>query len=183
MTEQTLSPEAVYEEADGCGLPYPTAERPYFVTEDPLLIKVVDEAACIPSRAHPSDSGLDLTPIAVRKQLRSDTWLLGTGIAVKPPLGYYVDMVGRSSISKTDVFVSNAYGVIDEQYRGELMIAVTVKPGTDLASFDIESLVNGKPLVQMILRPLIVSEVAVVDELDVTERGDGGFGHTDEKRA
>ena len=92
-------------------------------------------------------------------------------------------MVGRSSISKTDIFVANAFGVIDEPYRGELMIAVTPKAGVDLESFDPESLITGKPLVQMVLRPLVVSDVAVVGSLDATERGAGGFGSTDDKPA
>lgn len=165
------------------GVRVPTPAHPCFTTAEPLSVQLLEEGAVVPTRAHASDTGLDITPIAVRKQLTADTWLLGTGIAIKPPVGFYIDMVGRSSISKTDVIVSNAFGVIDEQYRGELMIAVTVKPGTDLASFNVESLINGKPLVQMILRPLFVSDVQVVSELDATERGDGSFGHTDEKSA
>lgn len=160
----------------------PSVAQPYYMTAQPLSVKLLDvDAAVIPFRAHASDTGLDITPIAVRKQLRADTWLLGTGIAVKPPLGFYIDMVGRSSISKTDVTLANSVGIIDEQYRGELMMAVTVKAGVDLTTFDPQSLITGKPLGQLILRPLIVSEVLIVDELDETERGEGGFGHTDTK--
>lgn len=159
-----------------------TQATPYIKVHEPLLVQVLEFGAVVPTRAHESDTGLDVTPIALRKQLRNDTWLLGTGLAVKPPTGLYIDMVGRSSISKTDVMISNAFGVIDEQYRGELMIAVTLKPGTDPSTFDPTALITGKPLAQLVLRPLLVADVQVTDELDATERGAGGFGHTDTKR-
>lgn len=163
------------------GVRVPTSERPFFTTAEPLSVQLLEASAVVPTRAHASDTGLDVTPIAVRKQLRAGTWLLGTGIAVKPPMGFYLDMVGRSSISKTDVQLANGFGVIDEQYRGELLLAVTVKGDVALSTFDPASLLTGKPLGQLILRPLIVSEVSVVDSLDATERGSGNFGHTDDK--
>ena len=108
-----------------------------------------------------------------------DAWLLGTGIAIKPPAGFYYDLAGRSSISKTEVMVANSCGYIDESYRGDLLIAVTPKVGVDLASFNPEDLL-GKAIAQLVLRPLIITQdPVIVETLDETERGDGSFGSTD----
>lgn len=142
-----------------------------------IKIKKLDEHAVIPHRAHPTDTGLDVTPISLVKRIDSVTFLLGTGIAVKPPEGYYIDLVPRSSISKKKVMIANAFGVIDDTYRGELMIPIKL----DEIMVDYMELL-GKPLCQMIVRKLHLPEIEVVDELDSTERGEGGFGHSDEKR-
>jgi dUTP pyrophosphatase len=146
-----------------------------------IQVQRLTKDGILPTRGHPDDTGIDITPTRVFKQLRCDTWLLGTDIAIKPPTGTYIDLVGRSSISKTEVFVANAFGVMDLTYRGEFFIAITPKIGVDLATFDPQSLITGKPLVQGILRDVILADIEEVDKLDDTERGDGGFGSTDKK--
>lgn len=157
----------------------PTEEWPCFMIGDAPKVQVLREDAVVPVRAHPTDVGLNLTPIYIYKQVTQDTWLLGTGIAIKPPAGFYYDLAGRSSISKTEVMVANSCGYIDESYRGDLLIAVTPKVGVDLESFKPEDLL-GNAIAQLVLRPLIITQdPVVVDTLDETERGDGGFGSTD----
>lgn len=151
--------------------------------EEPISVLRLDPNAVLPVRANPNDSGCDLTPIGIFKQLRDDTWLLNTGLAMKPPRGTYIDLVGRSSISKTPVLISNAVGVMDTTYRGDYLIAVTLKNSNDIATFDPQELVNGKPLAQLVLRPLIIAPIKEVGELDETVRGDGGFGSTDKALA
>ncbi|MCP4528652.1 MAG: hypothetical protein GY833_22460 [Aestuariibacter sp.] len=158
----------------------PTEAWPCFMVGDAPKVKLLHPDAVVPARAHPTDVGLNLTPISVYKQLRNDTWLLGTGVAIKPPVGFYYDLAGRSSISKTELMVANACGYIDETYRGDLLIAVTPKVGVDLKTFNPEMLL-GNAIAQLVLRPLIITkDPVVVDELDETVRGDGGFGSTDE---
>lgn len=143
-----------------------------------LLVKVLDENAVIPTRAHKTDSGLDLTPIRYAKRIDSITHLLGTGIAIKPPKGYYVDMVPRSSIIKRGIMLANSIGIIDDTYRGEVMIPIKL----DNSMNEYMDLIQQRlPIVQLILRKLYTPEVEVVDDLDSTDRGTGGFGHTDSK--
>lgn len=149
--------------------------------DQPISVQVLDERAVIPRRVYPDDVGVNITPIGVFKQLRNDTWLLNTGLAISPPKGTYLDLVGRSSVSKTPVHIANAFGVMEPKYRGDFLIAVTPKVGVDLETFDPESLITGLPIAQIVLRPFLTADVEVVDKLDETERGDGGFGSTDEK--
>lgn len=158
----------------------PTDEWPCFMIGDAPKVQLLHKDAVVPVRAHPTDVGLNVTPIEIYKQVRVDTWLLNTHVAIKPPAGFYYDLAGRSSISKTEVMVANACGYIDESYTGGLLIAVTPKIGVNLEEFDPETLL-GEPLAQLVLRPLIITQKpVVVDSLDETERGDGGFGSTDE---
>lgn len=158
----------------------PTEQWPCFMIGDAPKVQVLRDDAVIPVRAHPTDVGLNITPVHVFKQVRNDTWLLGTGIAIKPPAGFYYDLAGRSSISKTEVMVANACGYIDESYRGDLLIAVTPKVGVDLETFDPTSLL-GVAIAQLVLRPLIITQdPVIVDSLDETARGDGSFGSTND---
>jgi dUTP pyrophosphatase len=147
--------------------------------DDTIDVLRLDKESILPVRAAPEESGADITPISLFKQLRPDTWLLGTGLAIKPPKGTYIDMVGRSSISKTPVFISNAVGVMDTTFRGEFLIAVTLKNSNDIATFDPKELINGLPLAQIVLRPLLIAKIREVTVLDETARGTGGFGSTD----
>jgi len=141
---------------------------------DPIKVKILDGNAIIPSRAHDNDTGIDVTPNRLAKRVDAKTFLLGTGIAVKPPKGYYIDFVPRSSITKKQVMMANSFGVIDIDYRGELLIAIKLD----------DSMVNymeliGSPLCQIVLRPLIIADIEIVEDLDATVRGEGGFGSTD----
>ena len=85
---------------------------------------ICKEGAVIPSRAHSLDSGYDLTIIDVVKDY-GKTKLYGTGIKIQPPEGIYFDMVARSSISKIGYILSNSVAIIDNQFRGELLVALT----------------------------------------------------------
>lgn len=140
------------------------------------VLEGFEDKAVIPERAHPTDTGLDVTPIRYVKRIDSITHMLGTGISIKPPKGYYVDLVPRSSISKRGYTIANSFGIIDDTYRGELMIPIKLDSPMTNYIHDL-----GKPLCQIVLRKLYLPEVEVVDELDYTERGEGGFGHTDKK--
>ena len=126
-----------------------------------------------PSKAHPQDSGFDVTLLGVKEGTENRRApLYRTGIAVSPPHGWYVDLVPRSSISKTGYRVANGFGVIDATYRGELYVALEkVDPEAPELEFPVK-------LVQMILRPLVDASVAEVESLNSTERGAGGFGST-----
>lgn len=128
-----------------------------------------------PKRGTEGSAGYDIQLIRLLKKC-NDVYFYGTGISVRPPEGYYIDMVPRSSISKTDYILTNSTGVIDADYRGEIIVALRkILP-------DAEPLELPCKLMQLILRPLVVSDPIVYDcdttILGHTSRGSGGFGST-----
>ena len=130
--------------------------------------------AVLPSKAHESDIGWDLVAIKEHKVIHKDIIMYDTGIIVIPPKGYYLEILPRSSISKTGWMLSNNVGTIDPDYRGNLYIVLTrvVKnmPNIDLPFCKC----------QLVLRKIHKSSIIEVTELDIdgTERGEGGFGST-----
>ena len=82
-------------------------------------------------------------------------------------------LVPRSSISKTGLMLANSIGVIDRSYRGDLMGAFRNMSKEDVV------LTRGQRLLQIVTRDMTsFNSVEIVDELDITERGEGGFGST-----
>lgn len=168
-------------------------------------IKILDEKAEVPQRAHESDTGYDLKFIGVHK-IVGDVIFFKTGIAVAPPVGFYFDIVPRSSISKLPLELANSVGVIDEHYRGEILVPIRIthslmgqeqtnvsfpqglvkmfgtRPPTMTAVAQ-QVLLNKPHLCQMILRKREDTAFEVVGELDETKRSSGGFGSTDEARS
>ena len=128
--------------------------------------------AVIPSKGTPLSVGYDLTAINFVRKLTSNTYLYDTGIQVKPPDGYYLEIVPRSSISKTGYTIANNIGVIDPDYRGNLMIALTK---TDM---ECDDLILPFTKCQLILRKNHEFSLSEVSVLDSTVRGSGGFGST-----
>lgn len=115
-------------------------------------------------------SGIDLHIIEKVKDFSTEVSLYTTGIKVCPPEGYYFMLVGRSSISKSGFSLANGIGIIDENYVGEILVPLRKHSSEEL------SLPNR--LVQLVLVPKINCEYTVVDSLDDTVRGSGGFGST-----
>lgn len=163
-------------------------------------IKKIDEKAVIPTRAHASDSGYDLTLIGIDK-IKGDTIFFKTGLQVKPPAGHYFEVYPRSSISQLPLMLANSVGIIDSSYRGELIVAIRVLHGEmgtsserdtypsgminaldarPASMTEVANLILGKKpkIAQMILRKRIETSFEEVQELDTTERGEGGFGST-----
>jgi dUTP pyrophosphatase len=93
-----------------------------------LRVKKCDPDAVIPTKAHPSDTGYDLTLIRVSKDMSrggQTIIMFDTGIAVCPPDGYYTEVVPRSSLSKTGYMLANSVGIIDQSYRGSIKVVLT----------------------------------------------------------
>ncbi|EGG18457.1 dUTP diphosphatase [Cavenderia fasciculata] len=146
--------------------------------DDPtFVITRTSKDAVIPSKSRASDSGYDLTIIKTVKAFGPVTTLYDTGIKVRPPIGYYMDVVPRSSLSKSGYMLANSVGIIDRAYTGSIMIAL-VK--VDPAAPDIQLPFCG---FQMIPRPIVHFQVVEVtgDMFEDTGRGAGGFGSTEEK--
>lgn len=99
--------------------------------------------------------------------------LVGTGIAIALPEGYEAQVRPRSGLAlKHGITMLNSPGTIDADYRGEIGVIV-VNHGNE--PFVIR---NGERIAQMVVAPVTRVELVVMDELDETVRGSGGFGHT-----
>jgi deoxyuridine 5'-triphosphate nucleotidohydrolase len=140
------------------------------------LIKVykTDKDAIIPSKAFEEDAGYDLTIIKKIKDFNSKTSLYDTGIKIEIDEGYYTEIVPRSSISKFGYILANNIGIIDNHYRGNLMIALTK------IADDAPEIVFPFKCCQLIVRKQIFSTLIEItdDNLSSTLRNDGGFGST-----
>ncbi len=99
--------------------------------------------------------------------------LLPTGFGVAISDGYEIQIRPRSGLAvKHGISIINAPGTIDADYRGEVKIGL-INLGQE--PFTVH---RGDRIAQMILAPVCQARLQVVDSLDATERGSGGFGHT-----
>jgi dUTP pyrophosphatase len=142
------------------------------------IIKVlkVDDNAVMPTKTRYSDAGYDLTIIREHKRLTPDTALYDTGIQLEIPNGYYVEIVPRSSISRSGYILANSVGIIDQGYRGNLYIALTKinENSPDLLG----DLTMPWRCCQMIVRKQVYSRLVAVKEVEKSRRGAGAFGST-----
>jgi dUTP pyrophosphatase len=129
------------------------------------------EEAVKPAKAHVTDSGYDLCLVKKIKE-ENGVIMYDTGIAVEPPLGYYFELVGRSSISKSGYMLANNIGIIDASYRGSLKVAL-VKINKDAPELELPA-----RLVQLLPRQFVHLDCQEVTDLDDTARAEGGFGST-----
>lgn len=139
--------------------------------------KLVPEAVT-PEYAQNGDAGMDLTATSFRV---TDTFMeFGTGIAVQIPHGYVGLLFPRSSITKSapGVSLKNSVGVIDSNYRGEILVRFELPyPGTVYRTIP----VVGDRVAQLLVIPYPTVQMEEVDELSDSNRGQGGFGSTDKK--
>ena len=99
-----------------------------------------------------------------------ETIKLPTGWAFQPPEGYMLQILQRSGLASKGLIPLG--GILDEDYTGEVIVIMLNT--TDKYLY----INNGDRIAQMAIRPYYQGEFELVDELDETERGDGGFGST-----
>jgi len=139
-----------------------------------VKVKKLDSNAVIPSYSHYGDGCMDLTATSVKTANRYTEY--GTGLAFEIPYGYVGLMFPRSSCSKYDLVLANCVGVIDHQYRGELKARFKVVEAG--ASFFMEEYKVGDRVAQIMIIPRPEVNFIECQELQVSQRGDGGFGST-----
>ncbi|MCL2056687.1 MAG: dUTP diphosphatase [Oscillospiraceae bacterium] len=139
-----------------------------------LKIKKLDENAVVPTRATPGSAGLDLcactrTPIVIPAGGRA---MVPTGLAIAiGDMGAVGLIFGRSGLgSKFGVAPSNCVGVIDSDYRGEIIIPLANHGEADF------TVRHGERVAQLLIVPIFTPEPLLCDEIDKTARGTGGFG-------
>lgn len=135
----------------------------------------LDPELPLPEYAKPGDAGVDLRSTEALTLLPGGgRALVPTGVAVAIPRGYAGFVQPRSGLAlRHGVTCLNTPGLIDADYRGELKVLLV---NTDPAEpFRIE---RGERIAQLVIQAVEHVAFVEVDELDDTERGDGGFGHT-----
>jgi dUTP pyrophosphatase len=138
-------------------------------------VRRLDPELPLPEYAKPGDAGVDLRATeAVTLLPGGGRALVPTGVAVAIPRGYAGFIQPRSGLAlKHGVTCLNTPGLIDADYRGELKVLLI---NTDPAEpFLIE---RGERIAQLVIQAVEHVDFVEVDQLDETERGDGGFGHT-----
>ena len=140
-----------------------------------IKIKKLNENCIIPQYMTDGAAAMDVfscleAPVTVQPHQRA---LIPTGFAVGVPTGYVAILCARSGLAfKNGISLANGIGVIDSDYRGEVKAAILNNSDTP---FTVE---NGMRIAQMMIMPVENCKVEVVDELDSTLRGEGGFGST-----
>ena len=120
-----------------------------------------------------SDAGYDLTIISLYKTFSNKTKLYDTGIKIDIPNGYYVEIVPRSSISKSGYMLSNSIGIIDQGYKGNLYVALTK------IDDEMPDLTLPFKCCQLLIKKQIYSKFYETNEqLENSNRNIGGFGST-----
>ena len=141
----------------------------------PMNIKKLNEKARIPTYGSEFAAGADLYACldADVTIAPAETLLIHTGLAMQIPEGLVGLIYARSGLaSKKGLAPANKVGVIDSDYRGEIMVALH-NHGTIP-----QTISDGERIAQIVFAPYYAAEFSVVDELDDTTRGTGGFGST-----
>jgi dUTPase len=126
-----------------------------------------------PQKQRSSDSGYDLTLIKKIKT-RGNVEFFDTCIKLEPVFGYYFDLVGRSSISKSGYMLANNIGIIDRSYQGTVIVPL-IKIDNNQPDLELPCrLVQIIPRMIQHLEPIEITE----EELLSSERQSGGFGST-----
>ena len=141
-----------------------------------IKIKVVNKGhQQLPAYATPQSAGMDLRanidePITLRPLERR---LIPTGLHIALPEGYEAQVRPRSGLAlKHGLTVLNTPGTIDADYRGEIGVVLVNLSQEDFVIND------GERIAQMVIARHEQGDLVVVEELDQTERGEGGYGHT-----
>ena len=141
-------------------------------------VKKLNENAVMPTYGSLFAAGADLYALLDSETViePQQTLLVHTGLSMEIPEGYAGLIYARSGLaSKRGLAPANKVGVVDADYRGEIMVALhnhSAQPQT-IAPFE--------RIAQLVIAPFLKAEFTLVDELDTTERGEGGFGSTGRK--
>jgi len=140
-----------------------------------ILAKALHPDAVLPTYANEGDAGCDLVAIedAVLKA-GGGRAMVGTGVAIAIPQGHGGFVLPRSGLaSKHGVTCSNAPGLVDAGYRGELKVAlVNLDPTND---YEVK---KGDRIAQLVILAVPSASFSLVEELPEATRGEGGFGST-----
>jgi dUTP pyrophosphatase len=156
-----------------------------FTPDEQLKVKKLVPEAVLPLKANDDDAGYDLTAIS-DPEVKDSYVQYRTGISIEVPKGYHTELFPRSSISKYDLVLANSVGLVDNGYRGEVLLRFKITPRVapdgeyvkflDPKIWPPRLYIKGDKVAQIVIRKTITLPVVEVAELSDTARGDGGFG-------
>lgn len=138
----------------------------------------LNPSAIVPTYGTDYAAGADLyaLPDSAITIKSGETVLIHTGIAMQIPDGYAGFIFARSGIAtKRGLAPANKVGVIDSDYRGEIMVALHNH------SNKTQEIAAGERVAQMVIMPYLKAQFTETDTLEDTDRGEGGFGSTGTK--
>lgn len=127
---------------------------------------------CMPVKKHNTDAGYDLKATTCMTLHFHEEYLFDTGVRFAIPPGYCGMVFPRSGLGNAGAVLKNTVGIIDSDYRGNILVNiknVSERPLT-IAKYE--------RFAQIVIVPVLLAELEVVDKLPITERGAGGFGST-----
>jgi dUTP pyrophosphatase len=139
-----------------------------------MKLKVkLDKGATMPSRAHAADAGLDLFA-AEDVNIWPHSWqAVETGVHVAIPEGYVGLLTSKSGLMRNKGLTCR--GTIDADYTGAIQAVLFNDSDVHI------QIPKGNKVTQLVILPIITPDPVEVNELEETERGDGGFGSTGER--
>lgn len=140
-----------------------------------ISVKKLREGAKLPTFGSAEAAGADLYACLEQEiiVLPGETVFIPTGLAMALPRGYAGLIYARSGLAcKRGLAPANKVGVIDSDYRGEFMIALHNHGSIP------QTIADGERIAQLIITPVLIPHYVEADELDATQRGEGGFGST-----
>lgn len=142
-----------------------------------VKIKKLSEKAIVPTYGSPYSAGADLYSAMDDVTIEPHaTVLVKTGIALEIPVGFAGLIYARSGLaSKRGLAPANKVGVVDCDYRGEVMVALHNHSNVP------QTVASGERIAQLVITPYVVADFEETDELSETVRGEGGFGSTGTK--
>ena len=141
-----------------------------------INIKRIRNDAIVPTRGSASAAGYDLYACDIDEPINiapGSCAKIKTGVIMEIPEGYFGAIYARSGMAtKQGLRPANCVGVVDSDYRGEIMVFLH-----NDSSF-VRTIENGERIAQIVITPYLNVEFNEVDVLSSTERGEGGFGST-----
>lgn len=132
----------------------------------------VQDREFIPTRGTPSSAGLDLYVTRDLVVPKNCDIGIHTGVCVEIPENHFGILCPRSSAGKKGLSLVNTIGIIDSDYRGEIILLMR---NNGVSAVPLR---RGERVAQLLIVPYISPEIEVVEELSETVRGTGGFGST-----
>ena len=143
-----------------------------------ISVKKLDERAVLPTYGSEFAAGADLYAVADEELVFApgETKFVKTGLAMEIPVGYAGLIYARSGLAcKRGLAPANKVGVVDSDYRGEVMVALHNHSAVE------QRVAPGERIAQLVIAPFLKASFVQADELEDTARGEGGFGSTGRK--
>ena len=143
-----------------------------------IAVKKLDERAVLPTYGSEFAAGADLYALADGEIVfqPGETKFVRTGLAMEIPEGYAGLIYARSGLAcKRGLAPANKVGVVDADYRGEVMVALHNHSTVE------QKISAGERIAQLVVAPFLKATFTEAEELNETVRGEGGFGSTGTK--